>query len=338
MSVVFSGTFSGRFISTGAAQFIPLPSGVDWMLVTNETVAYAGGAGAGAQFSWVLGDTNGRGTIFVKEATIGALVPGQIAATSGFFLVDTSIPFLGALNNGSTGITAVSNATPARVTVGSTAGMATGTIVRLFNIAGANQLNGYDFTTTLVDGTHFDLTNMHIAVAGTTGSFRVIGQPYFYPVERDIVNVELSSAGTVPAGQTRITMGVTHGYLVGQVVSLRVPSTVFGTVELNNLYGTIVAIGNADANGFVNTIDLNINSAGFTAFTFPVNNGPEFTPAQVVPVGENTAQAIASNTNVINDSTINTAQIGMILAAGAGSPAGVATNVITWIAGKSFNQ
>lgn len=339
MSVLFSGTFSGRFVSTGAAKFIPLPSGVDWMMVTNETVSYAAGGSTGAQFTWMRGDTTGRGTILTKTTTTNALAIGQIAVASGFYLVDTTVPFIGTLNNGSTQITAISTATPPRVTVGSTAGMATGDIVRLYDVTNAGQLNGYDFSITVIGGTTFDLTNAPtLALAGTTGSFRVITAPYFYPIERDIMKIQKSSAGTVPAGQSRITMGVNYTYTVGQRVNIIVPSTVWGMVEMNNLNGTIVAVGIADADGSTNTIDIDVDSANFTAFTFPVNGGPSFSPAQVIPLGENTAQAIASGTNVIGDATINTGQFGMLLKAGTGSPAGVVSDVITWIAGKSFNQ
>lgn len=338
MSVVFSGTFSGRFTSTGSNQFIPLPSGVDWMTVTNETVSYAAGGGSGAKFTWQYGDATGRGTLYTKEATIGALVPSQIAASSGFYFVNQSQASIGALNNGSTQITAISNATPPRVTCGSTAGMPTGTIVRLYNITNANQLNGYDFTITNVSGTTFDLANAPtLALAGTTGSFRVIANSiYFYPAEREIMKVEKSSAGTVPAGSTRITFGVTHGYLIGQKVTLVVPSA-FGMVELNGQTVTITNIGQADANAVTNTIDVDVDSSGYTAFAFPVNNSADFTPAQAIPVGMNTATALNQGKDILTDATLNTAQFGMLLVAGASSPAGVANDVITWIAGKSFN-
>lgn len=338
MSVVFSGTFSGRFTSTGVNKFIALPSGVDWMMVTNETVSYAAGAGTGAQFTWVRGDATGRGTILTKTAATNALVIAQIAAASGFYLVDQTVPQFGALNNGSTQITAISTATPPRVTTGSTAGMATGNIVRLYSITNANQLNGYDFTITVVSGTTFDLAYAPtLALAGTTGSFRVIGQPYFYPAEREIMKIGKSGTGTVPAGTTRITFGVTHGYLIGQKVTFHIPA-VFSMVELDNVTATITNIGQADANATTNTIDVDVDSANFTTFTFPANNSADFSPAQAIPVGENTAQALSSGVNILNDATENTAQFGMLLVAGTGSPAGVTSDVITWIAGKSFNQ
>ncbi len=339
MSVLFSGTYSGRFVSTGAAKFIPLPSGVDWMMITNETVSYAAGAGTGAQFTWMRGDATGRGTILTKTATTNALAIGQIAAASGFYLLDTTVPTFGTLNNGSTAISAVSTAAPPVVTCGSTTGMSTGDIVRLFDVTNAGQLNGYDFSITVLSGTTFSLTNgPTLALAGTTGSFRVISAPYFYPIERDITKIQKSGVGTVPSTSTRITMGVNYTYTVGQRVNIIVPSTVFGMIEMDNVNGTITAVGIADAGGSTNTIDIDVDSSSFTTFTFPVNGGPSFSPAQVVPLGETTAQSIASGTNVIGDATINTGQIGMVLKAGTASPAGVTSDVITWIAGKSFNQ
>ncbi len=335
MSVVFSGTFSGRFTSTGAAQFIPLPSGVDWMMVTNETVSYAAGGGTGAQFTWVRGDATGRGTIFTKTAVTNALAISQIAANSGFFLVDQSVTQFGA----NTTFTAISTATPPRVTTASTAGLSTGDAVRLYNVAGAPQFSGYDFTITVINGTTFDLVYAPtLAIAGTTGSFRKFTAPYWYPLEREIMKIELSGSGTVPAGATRITFGLPHGYLIGQEVTFHVPP-VFGTVELNNQTLTIINIGQADADGVTNTIDVAIDSSGFTTFTFPTAaSNSDFSPAQTIPAGMNTATALAQNVNILSDATMNIAQFGMMLVAGTGSPAGVANDVITWIAGKSFNQ
>ena len=112
MSAVFTGTFSGRFTSTGQSQYIPLRSGVDWMWVKNETVSYAPGADTGAEFYWQLGDALGRGTIYTKTAVTNALQVGQIAANSGFFLIDSSIQTPGAL----VALTGITNGNPPIVT------------------------------------------------------------------------------------------------------------------------------------------------------------------------------------------------------------------------------
>lgn len=353
MSVVFSGSFSGRFTSTGINQFIALPSGVDWMWVKNETVSYAAGAGTGAEFYWARGDVDGRGTIYTKTAVTGALAVSQIAVNGGFFLTDTSLQTASALH----AITSITgnggaNATPLVLT-GDTANLPVTAVVganvpagvvRIINVAGAQQLGGLDFSVAnVVNNVSFDLIFMKTIVnAVGPGNYRVIPfDPIFYPRRRFISNIQLSSVGTVPAGRTRISMTVTHGYTVGQEVRFIVPvvtATTYGTTQMNNLQGTIVAINLADAQGITNTIDVNIDSSAFTTFAFPLTAAPAFTPAQVVPIGEDTAQALLSGVSILGDATENLAQLGMLLQGGTASPAGAVGDVITWVAGKSFNQ
>ena len=357
MAVVPTGTFSGRFTSTGANTLIPLPNGVDWMFVQNETVSFAAGAGAVAESRWFLGDTDGRGTQYVKEATIGALVPSQYAANTGFFLQDTSVDNPGA----AVAITAVSGANPPVVATGSTAGLiALSSIVRLYSVTGGTQLNSIDFTVgTIVANTSFTLAYMQAVAAaaapGANAVYRIIPyQPYFYPRHRIITKIlrsggAVGGGGNLAAGLTRITMSVTHGYTIGQKVRLTIPqvtATIFGTTQLDGNAYTIVNIGQNDADSVTNTIDIAVDSSAFGAFVFPLTTSPGFTPAQVTPIGEDTASALINpfnpllnGQNILADATINTAQKGMLLVGGlALSPAGVANDVINWIAGKSFNQ
>jgi len=236
--------------------------------------------------------------------------------------------------------------------------MYTGQTVQLYNVIGAPQLNGYQFTITVIGGTTFDLTNgPTLAVAATGGSFRVIPyqplytldptapanvnqtplklqDPYWYPSWRAITNIS-------QATQAIITLSVTHTYTVGQSVTLHVPTVTaaaFGMPQLDGLQDvTIVAINQADINGYTNTITVNVDTTGFGPFAFPTNTAPQFTPATVVPIGENTAQALASGQNILADSTINQSGFGLLLVAGAMSPAGQNSDVIQYVAGKSFN-
>lgn len=336
MSAVFTGTFSGRFTSTGQSQYIPLRSGVDWMWVKNETVSYAPGADTGAEFYWQLGDALGRGTIYTKTAVTNALQVGQIAANSGFFLIDSSIQTPGAL----VALTGITNGNPPVVNTGNTAGLVAGDVVRIFSTAGAQQLGGLDFTIgNVVANTSFTLAFMaQIANANPgAGTFRKIPfDPIFYPRRRYISKIS-------QATQAIVTLTVTHGYTVGQKVRFIVPqvgnsTTRFGMTELNGVEATIVAVGQADADGVTNTITIDVDTSSFTAFAFALSTDPGFTPAQVVPIGENTAEALNQSVNILGDATENQALYGMLLTAGTLSPAGVAGNVITWVAGKSFNQ
>jgi len=333
MSVVFSGTNQGRFTSTGSAVILSIRSDLDYMWVLNETVAYATGAGTGAWFYWQRGMTQGRGVIYTKTATTQALTIGQIAANAGFFLVDTSVNIPGP----STAITGITGGTPPVVQTGDTSLLNVGDIVRIYSTVGALQLRGLDFTIgTIVANTSFTLAYMSPIAAASpgAGTFRRIPyDAYFYPRNRYITNIS-------QATQAIVTLSVTHGLTVGQTVRFIVPtvsSVAFGMTQMDGLQGDIVAVGATDANGYTNTITVDIDTTGFTAFAFPLTTDPGFTPAQIVPIGESTAVALQFNTNILGDSTTNTATIGIQLQAGSASPAGVATNVIYWVAGKSFS-
>jgi hypothetical protein len=333
MSVVFSGTNQGTFTSTGAAQQIQLPSGVDWMWVKNRTVSYAAGAGTGAEFYWQRGMTQGRGTIYTKTAATNALQVGQIAANSGFYLIDTSVNIPGP----SLSLSGITNGNPPVVNTANTSSLNNGDIVRIFSTVGALQLGGLDFTIgALSAGVSFTLAYMaQIANANPgAGTFRRIPyNPLFYPPVRTITKIS-------QATQAIVTLSVTHQFTVGQNVRFVIPtvsSVAFGMTQLDGLSGNIVAINQADADGVTNTITVDIDTSGFTAFAFPLTTDPGFTPAQVVPIGESTATALNNGANILGDSTVNTGFFGIQLQAGTGSPAGVTNDVIDWVAGKSFN-
>jgi hypothetical protein len=344
MFEVFSGNLGGSFVSAGTAQFLPFPTGVDWIRVQNQTVSYVGGAGTGAEFFWRKGMTDGRGTIYVKTAGNNALQVGQIAANAGFFYQDTTINNPGAR----VALTGITGANPPVVNTGSTAGLiANSTIVRIFNTVGATQLGGIDFTVgTVVANTSFTLAYMAAIAAANpgAGSYRIIPyNPYFYPSIRTITKISQANPAIV-------TLSVTHNYQVGMQVKFVVPTVTavaFGMTQLNEVVATIINVGQADADGVTNTITVDVDTTAFTAFAWPLTGAPGFTPPQVVPVSENTAYA---NNPVLSvpqpfapvnpylDSTLNTGAVGLLLQAGTLSPAGVATNIISWQAGKCWNQ
>lgn len=337
MSVVFTGTNQGRFTSTGANVVIQLRSDLDWMWVKNQTVSYAAGAGTGAEFYWQRGMAQGRGTEYKKTAATNALQVGQIAANAGFYLVDSSVNLPGP----SLALTGITAGNPPVVNTANTASLSNGDIVRIFNTVGAKQLGGLDFTIGNISaGVSFELSYMaQIASANPgAGTFRRIPyNPYFYPSSRYITKIEVDPSNSA---QAIVTLSVTHSYTVGQVVRLIIPTVTalaYGMTQLNGVQATIVAIGAADADGKTNTITIDQDVSGFSAFAFPLTTAPGFTPAQVVPMGENTAEALLLGANILGDSTVNTAYIGIQLVAGADSPAGVASDVIYWVAGKSFS-
>lgn len=333
MSVIFTGTTQGRFTSDGQAATIKVPTDLDWMWVKNITVSYAAGAGTGAEFYWQRGMTQGRGTIYAKTAVTNALTVAQIAANAGFYLVDTTVNIPGP----SLALTGITSGTPPVVNTTNTSSLSNGDIVRIFFTVGARQLAGLDFTIdNIVDGVSFELAYMPpIANANPgAGTFRRIPyNPYFYPSTRYITNISQDVEAIV-------TMSVTHNYTIGQSVRLIVPTVdagVFGMTELDGVEATIVDINQPDDDGFTNTITINVDTTGFTQFSFPGTITPGFTPAQVVPIGEDTASALLLGANILGDATENRGFFGIQLVAGANSPGGVDGDVIYWVVGKSFS-
>ena len=105
-------------------------------------------------------------------------------------------------------------------------------------------------------------------------------------------------------------------------------------IEMDNLVGTITAVVKTGATG-ANTITVDIDSSGFTAFAYPLTAAAPFTPAMVTPLG---TAANSTYDDLSTDATVNNSSIGMLLAVGGDlGPAGADGDVCYWTAGKSFN-
>lgn len=318
----------GSFTGTGGSITLPLRFGVDWMRVYNLTVAAADQTAAiGVEYYWQNGMPAGYGLEYLKSNAANAANLTQYLTSGGFTLVDSSAQAAGVIN---ATITAISNAAIPVVTNTGTNGLLAGNIVRLFNVASGQQLGGMDFTVgyNTLSATTFSLDYMSQIVAGTTGSWMLVPyDPIFYPRRRYITEITQASSAVV-------TLSVTHGYQVGQLVRMVVPAA-FGMTQMDGLQATIVAINTTTTTG--NTITLDINSSAFTAFAFPVSADVPFSFAEVVPMGENTAEALDQSVNILSDATVNTAFIGMVLAGGADSPGGQDGDSVIWQAGGVFN-
>lgn len=319
----------GRFTADGSAKTLAIRSDVDWMYVYNETILNDGGltTDSGAWFYWQRGMTDGRGVEFRKLGTVAndPMTTVQIAANAGFFLVDSSANPVGA----AVAQTAITNTTTPVVSTTNTGSLATGSIVRLQSDTNLPNFMGFDYEVgTVVANTSFamryTMANAPGAAGAGDGTYRHIKfNPIYYPRNRYIINATAAASAV-------ITFSVTHGYTVGQEIRFTVPPE-FGMVELDGLKGTVTAV-----NTGTNTATVDIDSSAFTAFTFPGTTDAPFNWAQAVPFGMDTAQALSSGVDILADATQNQALIGMTLAAGANSPAGVTADVIYWTAGKSL--
>lgn len=320
-------TQMGRFTSDGTSKTLLLRNGVDFIFVKNRTIAAANQTTAvGVEHYWQRTMPNGSQYLYLKSNAANAANLTQYLTTGGFTLLNSSDNTPGALNNGSTGISAVTNAAPPVATVGSTAGMAPGAIVRFESVAGITQLGGYDATVgyNTFSGTTFSLDYFPALGVGTTGNFRVI--PFdiqTYPAVRYITKV---ATGTT----TVVTLSVTHQYKRGMKVRFVVPAE-FGMVELDGLVGTIIAVDTTTTTG--NSITVDIDSTGFTTFAIPPTGSLPFTLAQVVPAGDNTAYEVDNNLVTSAGAYRNTQFIGIRLAGGANLPGGANGDVMEWFAG-----
>jgi hypothetical protein len=328
---------SGRFTSTGVAVSLPIRSDLDWMWVYNYTqIATTQATGRGAKFYWQRGLDANDGFVYYKSDTTDVINLDTSASLSvgGFTLIDSSI------NDPEAQLTAtaVSSAAPAQVSIVAH-GYSTGDIVRIYSSNQMPQINGMEFTITVNGANTFLLTNLDTtATTGTwvasTAAFacRIPFNPIFYPRARTITNI-----GT--GATTLVTMAVTHGFTVGQKVRILVPSNFGMSSSINNQQATITAVGTADESGFTNTITLDLDSSAAGTFAWPSNATTKLTQAQIVPMGEDTAIALAQMPplDVLADATVNRAYIGIRLSSGTRSPAGSEVDVIYWVAGKSYS-
>ena len=363
----------GSFTSAGVSHILNLPSGVDSIWIYNRSVEFSPGTAdannaalpAGYAFYWDSTMTAANpGVIYTKGigATYYSSV-GPLAASAGITLIDTSLP---PIAGPAVALTSITNANPPVVATASTAGLSLGSIVRLYNVTGGLQVSGMDFTVgTIVTNTSFTLAYMQppTAMAAATNGFYSIVQwdTLFYPRRRFITNIQSVGATTV------VTMSVTHSFTIGQQVRLVVPrasanSLGFGMYQINGMTGNIIALTQTATS---NTITLDINSSGFSAFVFPVTADYAITFAEVIPVGEATNISLAypgtqmpldyagnpipyTQSGILADATVNTGIRGLLLAGGtASAPAGQAARAngagtapadfITWSAMVAYS-
>ena len=324
----------GSFKSTGANKLITIPTGIDWMRVYNYTAADGNTGGNGFEYYWQRGMPNGLGMFWYHPAGDQTVAVDGIAANNGFFYIDSSSVTITTSPNA---ITDITNAAPCVISSVAHA-LVTGDIVRLSTCVGALQICSTDFTITRLNANTFSLTNMPAIVAaaapGATSRVRKVSNDFLYlPSNRTITAIQ--------AANNRITMSVTHNFTIGQVVRIIVPrvtALAFGMTELDGQLATITNIGQADADGYTNTIDIDINCAAYTAFAFPLTADVPFSPAQVVPVGVDVGTARTAAVNELADRIRNGGYTAMNLIAGVQAPAGDTDDYIYWTVGKSFSD
>jgi hypothetical protein len=319
--------FNGSFTSTGSAQFLNIRGGLDTIEVWNMTELAAANDSHGVSYAWNLGMGYNDAIVTMRNAAATA-VNATTAATltvPGFIVYDASTQV-----NGPTIATTDFGTTAHVVLTGNTTGVSVGSIIRLQEMTGANQVNGMDYTVTAVNpGVSMTLgyTPVTVAAAGA-GAYFTVPFNKWYPQTRYIASIS-------QAAQAVVVFTVTHGYQVGQAIRFHVGSF-NGMKQIDGLEGNIVAV-----NTTTNSVTVDINTTAFTAFVWPTTAvaAAPFTQAYVNPIGMDSSLALAQvpPADTLTDAMQNIMTTGIILGAGITSPAGSVNDVIYWRATSSFN-
>jgi len=355
----------GSFTSTGSAQIINLPFLPGYVEMINyASVATPANHGIPyAQWSSLMGQ--GFATAMLFNAT-PVLTTGVVTSNGISTFMAGELFQYGPVyqHTGSTDFS-ISAAATAEITTTSAHGLVTGNVVIFQNLyetttTGMPQIAGIPFEVTVIDSTHFTIpwntsgsnyTAFNTATSiGNIGSFKQVLYPYLYSP-----GVNVISSITTGTTTTVVTTDA-NSFVVGQEVAFRIP-TVWGTYQLNSLPDTLIP--GSPIYGYVisvtpstNTVVVNINSTGYTAFNVnqPVNSVPGLTFPQILAVGDvNTGgNQISSGSmlypppqvngfNTINGpailgSYVNNTSMGFII--GSGSTVSDASSVLVGSAGN----
>jgi len=305
MSTPLSLIAQGSFISDGAARSLQFPQPIDYFVVRNRST-WGTNPNAVVESVYSRGYAAGQSTS-ILETGAGVLNSSSTAAGgAGFTAIDQSTLVDGAAS----AVTAITAATPAVASSATTP--VAGDIVRLYGTTGMLQIAGLEFTVgTVVAGVSFQLANLPaagFAAAATAGFWRKIEDARFLPRRRWITAI-------TAAANAVITTSVDHGYVVGERITVHVP-TGFGMTQMEGLTGTVTAVT-------ASTITTDIDSSAFTAFAYPTSavaaGGISF--PHVVPFGEVSTLL----TQATDNRSLFALQLGTAVV-------GAATNVMDWFA------
>lgn len=288
----------GSFTSDGVSELLDIVAGAKYLKLTNTSAV--------GQFEWYEGYAADTAT---NVATGAAITSGGVTAflsSESSFAAQKSMsaPFSASAGFGQTTITVLNH------------GYVAGDIIKITNTTSMRQIGGMFFQVAIVvDANNFkiNLDSSGFASQATAGVCQKLIVPQLWqPRQKFIVGITLGAT-------TTIKTSVDHGYSVGQLVTLQVPSD-FGSVQLNGLRGRISSVPAADE--FV----VDIDSSAATAFAFPASGAVPFSFAQVEPAGSQTTLAQG---NVTPGASENAGVRGLLLGS---SVIGSAGNVIYYYA------
>jgi hypothetical protein len=273
----------GYFTSDSTLQKqIILSTQPDLFWLRNRTAWGDDAAETSVESWWRRGMAQGAAQTVDQTVTSGIMAT-EAVTSGGFTFINTTTPPTFA-PIAATAITG--SAGTFIVTVSSSATFAVGDYVRLYGTTGELQIAGYTFQITAIpDGTHITLgymasSGITFAADATAGSVVKYYPNLFYPRWSYIANI-------TQAAQAVVFFTAKNDFTPGEIISLRVPS-LFGMDEMNNREVRVLSVNNSAT---VSSVTLDIDSSGFTAFTFP-------TSAQAA-AGVSPAVAVPSSSGVV---------------------------------------
>lgn len=295
----YSKMAKGSFVSTGGAKIVNLPFIPDFVEFINYTAA-ASGADNGVPMAWW--DANmGQGFAVIDRFQAANQLTTDTVDVNGI----TTFTAGQMLQYGATQVVGgITKASPAVVTV-TAHGYTSGDVVIFQNLyetttTGMPQIDGIPFTVTVIDANSFSIpwntnqTQYTAITGGATGSPTVkkVLYPYLYAPGVSIIS------GITTGTTTTIDTTDAHNFVVGQEVAIRMPQVqgvipiAWGDSRYNSLpnsltpgspqYGYVIAVTD------YNTVVVNINSTGYTAYNsnIPVVNVSGLSYPQIVAVGD----------------------------------------------------
>lgn len=295
----YSRMAKGRFTSTGGAKIINLPFQPDYVELVNVTAATTP-ANNGVPFAtWDASD--GQDTAVANYFNATPVLSSGAVTVNGISTFSAGLSF----QYGATKlVTGMSKASPSVVTV-TAHGYTSGDVVIFQNLletstTGMPQIAGIPFTVTVIDANSFSIpwnTNQTqyttlTAPSGFVPTVKKVLYPYLYAPGVNIIT------GITTGSTTTIDTTSAHNFVVGQEVAIRMPQVpgvspvAWGDARYNSLpnavipgspiYAYVIAVTD------YNTVILNINSTGYTAYNsnIPVANVSGLQYPQILSVGD----------------------------------------------------
>lgn len=158
------------------------------------------------------------------------------------------------------------------VSMSNTGTIAVGDTVRLYNVAGMQEISGHTFTVTAVSA-NVSITLGYMATAqtagvtgitvdGTTGFVQKVIPSLYYPKLKRIAGITQAAAGSA-----KIYFMQPNDFTPGERIGIRIPS-LYGMTQLNNVEARVLSVVNTATES---SVVIDIDTSGMTAFTYPTS-------------------------------------------------------------------